>query len=444
MSKPNLCAQWKIAINKNLSLNKELINYIKESYFEIKATTNNSDYHFEKLGDFRYNSYILNDNVIDLDLALIKYITYNSFDMKKAHDEVLDFFKKLPHKFSIKRNDNYIVISTQFKNIKIYFRIILMIRNHDSKNYIDYANRNGNIEKDYCSKLTNDFIKANNISNGVLFKFKKLLNFILGGQFKYTYNIDYAIITWFYEYLCRTINTYLESKTAREGSSFNIDQFMNRKNLKKWFAKEIKINNLFYFILIKFQDTNTYYFNSLEFEDYEIFQGVSRYSLNTKTSFRQPITYFDGFRIFDLENYDDLNDISSKYSNSDGYSKVSWDKAKSDGKRYFVSPKIISGFSNYAMFKKWFTKLGASLYTKLSDDLKKDIRTKYQREAMEDLNIIAHNWLTSYQNKISYLIPYFDKKYPFNSQANFDITIKAILTILEKINPEDWIIENDN
>ncbi|WP_339021599.1 hypothetical protein [Spiroplasma endosymbiont of Atherix ibis] len=96
------------------------------------------------------------------------------------------------------------------------------------------------------------------------------------------------------------------------------------------------------------------------------------------------------------------------------------------------------------MFQKWLTVKSNELYMKLNSDLKSEIKSTKQREAMSELNQIANEWLTKYSLKLKYLQPYFDKKYPFVSNYKIEQLVLLIIQTIDKIDSKQWIIKNDN
>ncbi|QGS51835.1 hypothetical protein [Spiroplasma tabanidicola] len=444
MAKPNLIKQFNTAINQNIILDKDLNAVIKVSFFEFKKIFNNIFLDIKKLGDFKYKSFFSNSRSINLDLAIIKYFPKNDLKFTQLNETILKTLEKLPIKYVIKKNQNYIAIEEKFKGYNITYRLITLIRKKREDKKIDYVNRNGLVQEDLAIKVTNAFCIANKISNGTLFNIKKLVNYILKNQFEYTYNLDYLLLTWFNEYIARSLNSFINKKFNKRNKEMDIENFKKIKSLKIWFKEHIDVNNLYYYIFTKIENINSYFYNELEFENIEIFTDISRYSLNTNSTFNNPMSFFSEIKIFDLKNHKDLVFIQNNLGLDYGISKIAYDKARNEEKRYFVSPFIVSGLSNFAMFQKWFTLLSSKLYAKLSQELKEEIKSMKQREAMEELNIIAHNWLSSYYKKLKYLVPYFDKKYPLAYESDIKTLMRLIVTMVDKTKEKDWIMENDN
>ncbi|QEH61732.1 hypothetical protein SCHIN_v1c05350 [Spiroplasma chinense] len=444
MSKINMINNFVIAVNKNIPLDSKINESIKETYEKFKQILKDSEYSIKKLGDFKYKSFYSKSKVINLDLAIVKYFPIAGFKHQKFSEDILELFKQMPIKYKIKKYPNYISVYWSEKGIEYNFRFILMVRKLEQGFEIDYVNRNGIVQDDWALQVTEAFCTANKISGGTLFKVKRVLNYILKDEFSYTYNLDYSLLSWFYEYFSRSLNSFIDQKYNIEKKELQVENFSKIKNLKLWFSKHVNINNLYFFIFSKLQSINTYYYSEISFENYEIFADISRYSLNTNSNFALPSSFFKDIRIFDLQNFDDLTFIQTNCGNEFGYSKIAWDKARNEDKRYFVSPCIVTGISNFAMFRKWFTKLSEELYSKLSTGLKEEIKSTKQREAMEELNMLAHNWLSSYISKTRYLKPYFDAKYPFAGNSDFETILKMITTTLDKIDEQSWIMENDN
>ncbi|AHI52749.1 hypothetical protein [Spiroplasma culicicola] len=444
MAKINIIDQFRIGVNKNVVTDSKLNQKIKDSYNEFEKLLTDKGFTLKKLSDFKYRSFNSKTKTIDLELAVVKYFPSLTFKHTSFLESILEIFQQLPIKYKIKKNQNYIAIHETYKDQAINYRFILLIRKKKNDLLIDYVNRNGIVQDDRALQLTEAFAKANKISGNTLSSVKRLINYILKDQFKYTYNLDYFILTWFYEFIAKSMNQYLDTKFNNLDKSFDYKKLNEVKYLSKWFKQKININNLYYFIFSKFNNYNSYFFSELQSESIEIFADISRYSLNTNSNFIQRSSFFAQMRIFDLQNFDDLSYIQSHCGNEYGYSKIAWDKARNEGKRYFASPKIITGNSNFAIFQRLFTSISTDLYSKLSQELKEEIKSMRQREAMEDLNLVAHNWLSSYEEKIKYLKPYFDHKYPLSTQSDWNTIIRMITTMVDKVNENDWIIENDN
>ncbi|QBQ07589.1 hypothetical protein SGLAD_v1c03900 [Spiroplasma gladiatoris] len=444
MAKPNLIKQFNTATNQNIILDKDLNKVIKNSYELFLELFKNSNLDVKKLGDFKYKSFFSNTKEINLDLSIIKYFPNQYYKFIDFNNIVLDIFKNLPERYVIKKNNNYIAVLENFKGYNINYRFILFFRKKTKDLIVDYVNRNSIVQEDFALKISESLCIANKISNGTLFNIKKILNYILKNHFEYSYNLDYLLITWFYEYVARSLNDFIDQRFNFKNKELDLNNFRKIKNLKLWFKEHVNINKLFYYIFSKVDSWNSYYFNELGYEKIEIFTDISRYSLNTNSTFNNPSSFFSEIKIYDLQNHSDLVNIQNNISMENGVSKIAYDKARAEEKRYFVSPFICTGTSNFAMLQKWFTLLSTKLYAKLPSKLKEEIKSLKQREAMEELNIIAHNWLSSYLKKIKYLTPYFDRKYPLAYESDLKTLIRLIVTMVDKTKDEDWIMENDN
>ncbi|AOG60295.1 hypothetical protein SHELI_v1c03400 [Spiroplasma helicoides] len=446
MKKPDLISELNTAINQNIIIEKNIKEIIDMSFKIFKKLFDEFGLELEKLCDFKYSSYYSKHKNIDLDLAIVKYFPKKDVKYKEFLEKILDTLKNLPYGYKIRKeqNDGYIAISQETSSKIINYRFIFLVRKKTKTGYCDYYNRNGIWQEDYALELTKSFSLANKISNGTLYKVKSLLNYVLKDQFKYNYGCDAILITWFYEFFSRSLNKYLDNKYNKKEKELDFVNFTKIKNLKKWFKYNIDINNLYYFIFTKIGETNTYYYPELSFEPLELFEGITRYSVNTNTFFKLPLSYFSHIKVFDLRNYQDVRLIQEMGGEEYGYSKKAWSKARDEDKRYFVSPFIISGPFNYAMFKKWYVLTSNSLFKTLPVEIKKDLNSLRQRESMEFLNMTGHNWISSYYAKLKYLQPYFDKKYPLIKERDLKVLIRMITTMVDKTKQSDWLLENDN
>ncbi|AUM62576.1 hypothetical protein [Spiroplasma monobiae] len=423
---------------------KDFTKKINYYFNDLKKLFLNSGIHLKKVGDFSYNSYKKINKVFNLDLVAVKYVTKSSIKFSGFQNLILEISKKYNGLPEIHTDKNYINLIFNYKNTKINFRIIPLIAKNIDNEIQCRVNRNGIIQEDLVLNLTNDFKKANKLSSGLLVSIKRIINYIMNGEFNYSYDIDFILLRWFYEYVSKTIDEFILERYIKRDLEMNVKQFMEDENLRKWIKKNVSFFDLVSFIFLKVDSTNTYYFNQFNFEFEEMFDGISRYSLNTNSNFKLPIDYLSEIKLFDTDLIEDKIYIQSNISNENGLSGVSWEKFKNEGNRYIVSPVMRSGVANFAMFQKWLTAKSNELYMKLNDDLKAEIKSTKQREAMGELNEIANEWLTKYNLKLKYIQPYFDKKYPFASNYEIDQLASLIIQTVDKIDFKQWIIKNDN
>ncbi|WP_338985544.1 hypothetical protein [Spiroplasma endosymbiont of Diplazon laetatorius] len=437
---------WKFNnVVKTLTIqDKETTTKINYHFNELKELFLSEGLHLKKVGDFSYNSYRQTNKVFNLDLCVVKYVTKSTIKFAEFQNLILEISKKYKGVPEIHTDKNYLNLVFNFKNTKINFRIVPVIAKNVNDEVLCRINRNGIIQEDLVLNLTNDFKKANKLSSGLLISIKRILNYIMDGEFNYSYDIDYLILRWFYEYTSKTLDEFILERYIKKELDLDVKQFMEDENLRKWIKKNVSFFDLISFIFLKLESTNTYYFNQFNFEFEEMFDGISRYSLNTNSNFKLPVDYLSEIKLFDTNLMEHKVYIQSNLSNENGVSGISWEKFKNDENRYLVSPVIKTGVANFAMFQKWLTVKSNELYMNLSDSLKTEIKSTKQREAMNELNEIANQWLTKYNSKLKYLQPYFDRKYLFCSTYEVEQLASLIIQTVDKIDPKQWIIKNDN
>ncbi|AGR41033.1 hypothetical protein [Spiroplasma taiwanense] len=437
---------WKfnIQVKKITTENIEFANKINSFFKLLKKSFNEKNIKLHKIGDFAYNSYNVFNKVLNIDLAALRYFSKINSKPVDLQEEVLNICKDSKIINEIHTDKNYINIIFNFKNIIINFRIISLIFLKKDKTKFYIANGNKNLQEDLAIQLTRDFKYANKLSSGLLFSLKRLINYVMKNEFCYTYNIDILILRWFYEFISKTLENFILNIYINTEKELDIKKFLLVNNFKLWIKKNVKFYDLITFIIHKFNQTNTYYFNSFNFQNEEIFENISRYSINTNSNFKMPLDYLTNINIFDTNDYDQKTYIQNNLSNVEGLSGISWDKFKNEGHRYIVSPLIKTGIANIAMFQKWLTNKSNELYSNLKSELKSEIKSTKQREAMAELNKIANNWLVKYQSKLNYLKPFFDRKYPFVSLYNPEQLASLIVQTIDKIDQSQWIIKNDN
>ncbi len=430
---------------KILTLEEQTFTTKINSYFnELRQLFLNEKIHLKKVGDFAYHSYIKINNVINLDLCAVKYLSASLIKISDLSETILRVSKTYKVVPEIHTDKNYINLVFNYKNVKINFRIVSVIASIVNNEPVYWVNRNGIKENDIVLKLTKDFKQVNKLSSGLLVNLKRLINYTMKNEFNYSYDADYYLLRWFNEYVSKSLESFIYERYIKRELEMNIDQFMKTENLRKWIKRNISFFDLTNFIFIKLDSINTYYFNQFNFENEEIFEGISRYSVNTNSNFKLPVDYLSSIKLFDTDLIEHKTYIQNNLSNENGVSNTSWEKFKNYRHRYIVSPIIQSGVSNYAMFQKWLTLKSNELYGQLNSDLKSEIKSTKQREAMTELNDIANQWLTKYNTKLKYLQPYFDRKYPFYSNYQIEQLVSLIIESINKIGEEQWVIKNDN
>ncbi|AHI53971.1 hypothetical protein SSABA_v1c05670 [Spiroplasma sabaudiense Ar-1343] len=445
--------QFNLAVQKHITIESGVKKQIKLSTEKLKATFSKHGIHFKKLGEFNFGSVTDYDQEINLDVALIRYCNKN---LKK--ETFLDFYKEIDRAFSdLQTNfkitkvtsNEYIKISISVDktNINYYLQPIIKNENKD-KNDKYFIFRNNQIQADLVVEVSEAFKFANRIANDNLKSLKKIIKFVLKDDFEFYYHLDMLFLRWFYEFMAKKIKKYLDqttwNKKTQEFRNIDLKKIMSSTYLKKWYRKNVNFKELFTYILERLFQVNTYYFNNFNFKEDELFDSISRYSVFTNSFFSMPVDFFSAIKIFDLNNYDSQYELQSGLSEENGYSKVAFDASRNLEKRYVVTPIIRTGVTNIVGYQKALTKKSRELYEKLPNDLLKEIRSLKQREAMEALNQIAHDWLSVYKAKIVYVKPYFDAKYPLHKIENFEDLLITLMQTVDEISEEQFLVGFDN
>ncbi|AKX33998.1 hypothetical protein SLITO_v1c03440 [Spiroplasma litorale] len=432
------------SIKKLTFKRKDLKTFINENFKMLKSEVNKFNIDIKKMGDFAYETYTSNNKILNFDLSIISYNSKknNSHDLLK--DQFIEILKNINSISEIHthKKNSYINIIYKYKNVTINFRVISILYKKYKTGSFYVIDKNGENFEEMAIQLQKDFIYANKISSGLLFSLKRLINYIIKKEFEYTYNIDMIILRWFYEYICRSIDDFVNKNYNSDNSQLNVTKFLSPSRLRKWIKLNISFQDLIYFIFAKWNSTNTYYFKSNGFIDEEMFEDISRWSQNTYSTFSLPKNYISRIKIFDANNYNEKTFMRDNLSETDGFSEVIWTKYKDEGMDYIVTPVIKTGIPNFILFKKWLVAKSNNLYLKLSDNLQLEIKTTKTREAINELNHIANIWLTKYNLMLKYLQPFFDKKYSFFNSFKIEELIAYILSSIDKIKGNDWLIKN--
>ncbi|AXK51259.1 hypothetical protein [Spiroplasma alleghenense] len=449
----NELSQFNQAVKKHINILKQVRKSISDSCQVMKKTFADFGIHFKKLGDFEYNALTDFSQEINLDVALIIYSklkpTKPSFSkLQLKIDKAID---QISNQFSITKikNNEYIKITKVINDTKINFYLQPVVKTVlTNKKSAYFVLRNQFVQEDLMVKVTDSFKKANKIANNNLVSLKLIIKYTLKNDFDYNYNIDMLILRWFYEYFCKKIDNYIFKKTFQKKSEdfkdFNIKNFTKLNNLQHWFNRNVNFKEMMTYILERFFKTNTYYFNNFNFIEEELFESISRYSVFTNSNFQLPVDYFEDFKIFDLRNYESQYELQSGLSESEGYSKVAFDFARAHDRRYVVSPVLKTGSANLVIYQKALIKKSKELYDKLPNEIIAEIKSLKQREAMEALNQLAHNWLSIYQAKLIYSKPYFDTKYPIHLIKNFDDLMETMVQTIDGISEKQFLVGFDN
>ncbi|ASP28104.1 hypothetical protein SCORR_v1c03300 [Spiroplasma corruscae] len=431
------------AVKKMTFKRKDLLDFINSKYNYIKDELSKVYINFKKMGDFAYNTFTSNNKIINLDLSIVKY----NFSSKITHDsiqnEFLEVIKNIDFISEIHthKKGSYLNIILKFKNYSINFRVISILYKKYNKGRFYIINKNNENYEEIAIKLQEDFIYANKLSSGLLFSLKRLMNYILKNEFCYTYNLDMIMLRWFYEYVCKSVDDFI-LKNYKDNNNLNIKKFLTPSVFKKWIKNNISFLDLVYFIFVKWDSTTTYYYKLSGFLNEEMFDDISRWSQNTYSAFSLPKNYISRISIFDSNNYEDKRYMQNNLSEEDGFSEIVWSKYKNEGMKYLVTPKLRSGIPNFIMFKKWLVSKSNSLYLMLGENLQSEIKTTKTREAINELNYIANNWFTKYNQMLKYLQPFFDRKYSFFNSFKIDELVAYILNTVDKISKDDWLIKN--
>ncbi|WP_338971254.1 hypothetical protein [Spiroplasma endosymbiont of Panorpa germanica] len=441
------------SVKKHINISKEVRELISKTTSHLKASFQDAQIHFKKLGDFDYNSLTEFSQEVNLDVGLITYskIKPNKASFSKLQKKINQVIENLSHQLSVTKikNDEYIKINLSSKDVNINFYLQPIIRFKNAKNKsTNFILRNQFVQEDLMVNVTDSFQKANKITRGNLVSLKLIIKYTLKDDFDYNYNVDILILRWFYEYLCKKVDKYILKVTFKknddEYKNFDINNFLKIKNIRNWFLKNINFKEMFTYILERMFQTNTYFFNNFNFIEEELFDSISRYSVFTNSNFQLPSDYFEDFKIFDLKNYESQYELQSGLSESNGYSKVAFDQARASDRRYVVSPVMKTGIANLVIYQKALIKKSKELYDKLPREIIAEIKSLKQREAMEALNLLAHSWLSSYRAKITYSKPYFDSKYPIQLIKNFDDLLITMMQTIDGISEQQFLIGFDN
>ncbi|WP_338969336.1 hypothetical protein [Spiroplasma endosymbiont of Labia minor] len=436
------------AVNAKINIDTNIISEINKIYSELKKLFLKNNFDLKKIGEYAYNSLTDYDDVINIDLALVKYFKLKKSDNFKIVfqkiENILQSFLTNKYNITMSPDDTYVKLNTKIKNKIINIRLIYVIKEIDGQFNKIYINRNGIKQEDGILDLTSAWKYANNLSLNVLNSLKKLIKFMLKDDFEYYYFLDMLILRWWNELLATKLNKYIRRKfydtIKNEWKQVNEKAFLSKKNLKHFIKKNMNFRLIINYILSRIWLKNTAYFSEFLFENEELFSGISRYSLFTNSMFKLPENWFEKIVFCDLKNYDIMYNYQNKISNDNGYSKIIFDHSRDKEIRYFISPIMRTIPVGYPFYKKWINNKSSNLYKKLDQKIAEQIRTLKQREGMEALNKIAHQWITILQNKISYLKPYFDKKYPMILIDEPDELINTIINMSSKLKDSDFLI----
>ncbi|WP_338955086.1 hypothetical protein [Spiroplasma endosymbiont of Polydrusus cervinus] len=158
--------------------------------------------------------------------------------------------------------------------------------------------------------------------------------------------------------------------------------------------------------------------------------------------FLTPYDYYIDFKIYNIKEFNDLNYVQSEFKNAN-FSWIQYDYCRNHDLGIYVTPFKISGVVSFIDYAINFKQKATNLFKKLDPEKQKDAISVNQREIIEELNLIAHKWLTTYREKLTYIKVYFDKKYPIISSSNYYMRLQAIMTSVDNLKNDDYIIGND-
>lgn len=435
-------------VNKTFALEDLFKKHINEQVEQFKLDFKEMGYSVVKIGEYGMKTLTCYDKSIEVDLALVKY-GKRKIDLEQMFQKIILYLqKKYSHdEIRIFKNEGVIRIKRQGER-KIYFKLSPFYC-QEKPNGLKPGKyvflRNDDLRHDNLIPFVQAFNKANSISNNLLRSLVKLIKYVIKSDFKYFYIIEIIILRWFYEYFSKKYNSFIQTKAKNniEQVAKNIKIYNSKAYMKKWFVNNINGEDLIYYILERFWKKETYYFREFEFIEEEIFDSISRYSWYTNNSFLTPYDYFLQVKIFDLTNMNDLTMVQQLIKNN-VVSRIAFDDIRNNEMRFLVSPIRSEGVVGFNEYASCFNRKSQELFKKLDPEKRKNVFSINQREIMEELNLIAHRWLSTYRNKLTYIKIYFDKKYPIVSNLNYYLRIQTILETVDKLHNEDYFLGYDN
>ncbi|AGM26211.1 hypothetical protein SSYRP_v1c06210 [Spiroplasma syrphidicola EA-1] len=434
-------------IKKHFDLQINFRQKIKAIFAHYRQVFNALGYETVALGEYGCKTMTKYDK-LELEIAVIKHFPQEKSGLR---DKMFQDIGKEIKRFSgvdpfqkNTQNEGYLEYKID-DEIILTVRIIPFVYKKNSNDELGYVFwRNGIEKKDNVISVVKAFNKANKISNNLLRSLVKMIKYVVGSEFGYYYIIYILVLRWFYEYFVKQYDKYLQKVTADvELDEETLAKYRSTAFQKNWFINNIDGEELIFYILERYWMSETYYFRELEFIEEEIFESISRYSWYTNSCFLTPYDYFIDFKIFNLKNYDDLNYIQNELKKSE-LSRIHYDFCRNHDLSLYVTPIKVAGpvgFINYAIN---FKKKATELFKKLPAEKRRDAISVNQREIMEELNLIAHKWLATYRNKSTYIKTYFDYKYPIISASNYYMRLQAMLSAVENLKNDDYIIGYDN
>ncbi|WP_342252285.1 hypothetical protein [Spiroplasma endosymbiont of Amphibalanus improvisus] len=428
-------------VKKILNIDKIVKKSIDEKFNLILNNASKKGYQTKGLSEFGTKTLVEKKQLI-VSIAIIKNKPHNIDKFwKQFYSDVQEILLKVFGKKEEVKLTKFgcFHINTIIESLNVRFQVIPFIYKTDHDNidryyiWVNEANKHDN-----AIVVVDAFNKMNKLSNGLLRTLVKIIKSSTDGTFEYSYVIYTTISRWFYEFFLMKYKKFLIN-FEKKNPKLKLDDFKQTKFIRSWIGKHINPDDLFYFILKKVWNKNSHFFREFEFIEEEIFNSISRYSWFENNCFLTPYDYYVDFEIFDLKKYDDLTYVQNKLT-SDQISRTEFDRVRSHDGRIYVTPikdKGVAGYSDYAIN---FNTKNDELYAQLDPIKQKQAMNLNQREIMDDLNLIAHNWLSIYKERFIYSKIFFDRKYPMIKTNNYFMRIQSMLQSLKKIEDKDFLI----
>lgn len=434
-------------VSKQLNLASNVRKIMHEIFTTYKKSFQKIGYQTIAIGEYGFKTLTKYDK-LELELAVVKYAPKSSNGLReRMFQAVLGEMRKNVKKWTVikdTQNEGYLEYQIN-DEINLIVRIIPFCYKKNAEGELTYIFwRNGIEKNDNVIQVVQGFNKANKISNNLLRTLMKMVKYVLKTDFNYYYILYTLTLRWFYEYFVKKYDHYLQKIDASKRiEKENLIKYRNINFQKIWFLNNIDGEELIFYILERYWKTETYYFREFEFIEEEIFESISRYSWYTNNCFLTPYDYYVDFKIYNIKEFNDLNYVQAELKHAD-FSRIQYDYCRNHDLGIYVTPVKISGVVGFVAYAINFKKKATTLFKKLDPAKRKDAMSVNQREIMEELNLIAHKWLTTYRKKLTYIKFYFDKKYPIISSSNYYMRLQTIMTSVDSLKNDDYIAGNDN
>ncbi|WP_381415009.1 hypothetical protein NPX79_03245 [Spiroplasma endosymbiont of Anurida maritima] len=434
-------------VAKKLDTSKIVTKKMRDLTNEFVASFNKHNLAVKVLGSMGTKTLISAEEQI-LEIAIIKFRPKNADNVRKYIIEKV--YEVLGERYNNTVNIDHNIdggyleyLHKDTVNFKV--RIIPFCYKKNAKGLYSYNYYRKNKERiDNAIVVVDSFNKANKISNNLLRTIMKLLKFMVHNDFTYYYSIYSLVLRWFYEYFVKKYNEYIYNLiTKNDFNKYDLEKIKSINFQKLWFFHNIDSNEIITYIMERLWKEETYFFRQFSFAEEDIFDSISRYSWYTNKSFLIPYDYYTDLKIYNLEVFTDLEYVQNTL-NSDTISRIHYHACRNFDNKIYITPIKTFGSIGFWDYANKFPKKAESLFKKLPPDKRVTASEIYARENMDQLNLIAHKWLTSYQNKLSYLKVYFDRKYPIISNVDPKIKLNNLIKTVEKLKNNDYIIGFDN